>query len=167
MATATVPTKAPALSLQERYNLGLMLGLAQKFGHQPEPVGPNRWKIASRSEPGKHRTITQEGTRLHCDCPAGRLCSHTAAVHLLLCQQRGVKPLAIPTVPEVLRLDRAPEARNALALIQRPRAPKPQAPTPKPPTPAAPPCRTECPPLAKGDDGVPALPEDFSPWYGL
>jgi hypothetical protein len=148
MPTAT--TQAPTLTLQERYNLGLMLGLAQKFGHQPEAIGPHCWKIASRSEPGTFRTVTQEGTRLRCDCPSGRLCSHTAAVHLLLCQQRRVKPLAVPTAPEVLRLDRAPEARNALALIQRPRDTKPQAPTqptqPQP-TPATPP-RSTPPPVA-------------------
>jgi hypothetical protein len=33
--TAAAPIKAPAITLQERYNLGLMLGLAKKLGHQP------------------------------------------------------------------------------------------------------------------------------------
>jgi hypothetical protein len=129
------------MTRQEVYTLALMEAIALQRQHQPREVAPGRWETASHSEPGEVRRQWQEGNRLLCDCPAAlgdpttarapRICSHTASIHMLLCQQAG-RPLPVrPMPPDVLRYDPSPEAKAALALIAY-RKPKAQpAPAPE------------------------------------
>jgi hypothetical protein len=133
------------LSREEVYLLALMEGLALMFNHQPRQVGPGQWEIDSRTEKGTVRHQHLEGNRILCDCPAARpeapnlkprFCSHTAAVHLWLCKQQDKQPLVRPMPPGVLRYDPSPEARQALAMIARPKAEKPQAEPKAQPAPA-------------------------------
>lgn len=124
------------MTRQDVYALALMEALALQFGHQPRQTSPTTWEVDSRSEPGTVRHQWLVGHRLFCDCPAAhgdraphrapRICTHTAAVHLLLCAQWGTEPPVRPMSPEVLRYDPSPEAKAALALIERPRKPKAQ-----------------------------------------
>ena len=149
------PTKPPNFALlakrfgmtkQDVYALALMEALALHFGHQPRQTGPATWELDSRSDPGTVRTVTREDKRLLCNCPAAkgddtterapRICTHTASVHLELCRSLGIEPPVPPMPPWVLRYDPSPEARAALALIERPRQPK------------EPPAKTEAEPTA-------------------
>lgn len=124
------------MTKEQVYALALFEALAEQYQHQPRQVGPATWEIDSRSEPGTVRTVTQVDKRLLCDCPAAhgdeamqrapRICSHTAAVHLMLCRNLGIEPPVRPMPPWILQHDPAPEAKTALALIARPRAPKGQ-----------------------------------------
>ena len=128
------------MTRQDVYALALMEALALQFDHQPRQIAPTTWELDSRSDPGTVRTVTQVEKRLLCDCPAAkgdeaterapRICTHTASVHLALCHRLGIEPPVRPMPPWVLRLDPAPEARAALALIERPRQAK--APPAKP-----------------------------------
>lgn len=118
------------MTRQDVYALALMEALALHFDHQPRQIAPDAWELDSRSEPGTVRTVKVVDKRLLCDCPAAhgdeatsrapRICSHTAAVHLLICRTLSIEPPVRPMPPDVLRFDPSPEARAALALIVRP-----------------------------------------------
>ena len=118
------------MTRQDVYALALMEALALHFDHQPRQIGPATWELDSRSEADTVRTVTQVEKRLLCNCPAAqgdqredrppRICTHTASVHLLICRTLGVEPPVRPMPPDVLRFDPSPEARAALALIERP-----------------------------------------------
>ena len=140
------------MTKQDVYALALMEALALRFAHQPRQTGPTTWELDSRSDPGTVRTVTQVDKRLLCDCPAAtgdqqdgraqRICTHTAAVHLAICKHLDMEPPVRPMPPWVLRLDPAPEAQAALALIERPRQPK-EPPAKQDATPAAAPVFVE------------------------
>lgn len=116
------------LSRQDVYALALMEAIALRHQHRPRQVGPREWETDSYSEPGVIRHQYQSGNRLYCDCPAAlgepatagapRICSHTAAIHMLLHARAGKALPVRPMPPDVLRYDPSPEARAALALIE-------------------------------------------------
>lgn len=129
----TALEKRFGLTRQDVYALALMEALAIQHQHQPRQVAPGEWETDSYSKPGMIRHQYQNGNRLFCDCPAAqgepgtrapRICSHTAAIHMLLCEQAGKALPVRPMPPDVLRYDPSPEAKAALALIARPSKPK-------------------------------------------
>ena len=136
------------MTRQDVYALALMEALALQFDHQPRQIAPDAWEIDSRSEAGTVRTVKQQGNRLLCNCPAAigdaaterppRICTHTAAVHLLICRTLVIEPPVRPMPPDVLRFDPSPEARAALALIVRPAKARTQPAAPAPTLEAAP-----------------------------
>lgn len=140
------------MTRQDVYALALMEALAIQFKHQPRQIAPDAWELDSRTEPGEIRTVTQVGKRLLCNCPAARgdeathraprICTHTARVHLDICERLGIEPPVRPMPPWVLRYDPSPEAKAALALIERPRPPK-EPPVKKDAGPAAAPVLVE------------------------
>lgn len=136
-----VLAKRCGMTREQVYALGLMEAIALRHRHQPRQVAPGKWETDSYSEPGEIRHQWQEGNRLFCDCHAAqgdpetgrapRICTHTAAIHMALCDQLGRPYPVRPMPPEVLRYDPSPEARAALDLIayRRPKAqPEPVSP---------------------------------------
>ncbi|HLW00060.1 MAG TPA: hypothetical protein VKT82_15430 [Ktedonobacterales bacterium] len=130
------------MTRQDVYALALMEAIAQRHQHRPRQVAPGKWETDSFSEPGEIRHQWQEGQRLFCDCRAAtgdpatgstpRVCSHTAAVHMALCDQLGIPYPVRPMSPDALRYDPSLEAKAALKLIEYPRKPKAQPAEPAP-----------------------------------